>query len=99
MNWQPYIAVVPAILTGKPVVKGMRLAVEFVLGMLKLLKLRTHAERELGPRFSLKEFHDTVLRHGAVPLDILENLVNEWIAEKRLDKPGFAAVFRRLHSR
>ena len=34
-------------------------------------------------KFALKEFHDTLLRHGAVPLDLLEELVNEWIAAKR----------------
>jgi uncharacterized protein (DUF885 family) len=55
-------------------------ACAYKVGMLKILELRARAEKELGPKFSLKEFHDTVLRHGAVPLDLLEDLVNEWIA-------------------
>jgi uncharacterized protein (DUF885 family) len=58
-------------------------ACSYKVGMIKILELRARAEKELGPKFSLKGFHDTLLRHGAVPLDILEELVGEWIAARR----------------
>jgi uncharacterized protein (DUF885 family) len=52
----------------------------YKVGMLKIQELRARAEKDLGPRFNLKQFHDTILRHGAVPLEILEQLVQEWVA-------------------
>ena len=58
-------------------------ACAYKVGMLKIRELRARAEKELGQKFILKEFHDTVLGNGAMPLDILEQLVNEWIAKKK----------------
>ncbi|MBS0664740.1 MAG: DUF885 domain-containing protein [Verrucomicrobia bacterium] len=58
-------------------------ACSYKVGMLKILELRERAKRQLGPAFSLREFHDVVLRNGAVPMDILEQIVDAWIAEKR----------------
>jgi uncharacterized protein (DUF885 family) len=55
-------------------------ALAFKLGELKLRELRTAAEKELGPAFDLRAFHDAVLRHGALPLDLLERNVKAWIA-------------------
>lgn len=56
-------------------------ATGYKIGMLKIQELRKHAETELGDKFDLKGFHDVVLGGGALPLDILEKVVKEWIAE------------------
>ncbi|HEU4885315.1 MAG TPA: DUF885 domain-containing protein [Longimicrobium sp.] len=52
-------------------------------GALEFFALRELAERELGPRFDLREFHDVVLRNGAVTLPMLREAVEAWIAERR----------------
>ena len=46
-------------------------------------QMRTKATQELGPNFDVREFHDVVLGQGAVPLDVLDKVVNDWIAEKK----------------
>jgi uncharacterized protein (DUF885 family) len=56
-------------------------ATGYKIGMLKIQELRKLAETELGDKFDLKAFHDVVLGGGALPLDILEKVVKEWIAE------------------
>lgn len=56
-------------------------ATGYKIGMLKIQELRKHAETELGDKFDLKAFHDVILGGGALPLDILEKVVKEWIAE------------------
>jgi uncharacterized protein (DUF885 family) len=53
------------------------------VGELKLKELRAAAERELGPRFDVRRFHDTVLLGGALPLSVLETRIDAWIAEQR----------------
>jgi uncharacterized protein (DUF885 family) len=58
-------------------------ALAYKIGQLKILELRTLAEKELGPKYDIKTFHDVVLRNGALPLDILEEQVKDWIAQSR----------------
>lgn len=60
-------------------------ALGYKIGELKIRELRTKAERELGDKFDLRAFHDTVLASGAVPLDLLEQNVNTWIAATKSD--------------
>ncbi|MFT4855017.1 MAG: hypothetical protein ACI9UV_000297 [Algoriphagus sp.] len=58
-------------------------ATGYKIGMIKIQELRKMAETELGDKFNLKGFHDTVLGGGALPLDILEKVVKQWVeAEK-----------------
>jgi uncharacterized protein (DUF885 family) len=52
------------------------------------LELRTLAEKELGPKFDIRTFHDVVLRNGTLPLDILEEQVREWISQFHKSVPG-----------
>jgi uncharacterized protein (DUF885 family) len=54
-------------------------ATAYKVGMLKFLELRQKAMDSLGDEFDLREFHDVVLKNGAVPLDILERIVDDYI--------------------
>jgi uncharacterized protein (DUF885 family) len=58
-------------------------ALGYKIGQLKILELRERARKELGEKFDLRGFHDEVLGAGALPLDVLETRVNEWIAEQK----------------
>jgi uncharacterized protein (DUF885 family) len=56
-------------------------ALAYKIGELKIRELRSKAEKEMGENFNIRDFHDVVLGHGAVPLDILEKHVNEYILQ------------------
>ena len=58
-------------------------ATSYMVGQLKILELRAKAEKELGSRFDIRDFHGVVLENGSVPLDVLEELVNDYIAKTR----------------
>src|SRR5690606_11258802 len=61
-------------------------ACAYMIGQLKLIELRDRGRRELGDRFSFKAFHSAVLGAGTVPLDLLEKIVDEHIAEVRANQ-------------
>jgi uncharacterized protein (DUF885 family) len=58
-------------------------ALAYKLGQLDILKLREHAKAELGGKFDIRAFHDEVLNGGALPLDMLDERVNAWIAAQK----------------
>ncbi len=58
-------------------------ATAYMIGMLRIVELREKAKAELGDKFSLPGFHDMVLSAGSVPLDVLGQLVDQWIAKEK----------------
>ena len=56
-------------------------ATAYKVGMLEILRLRGVAEEALGDRYDIRDFHDVVLTQGAMPLSVLEQRVNAWIAD------------------
>ncbi len=58
------------------------------LPMMKILELREKAKKKLGNQFNLKEFHNVVLKNEAVPLDILDEIVESYINETLADSKG-----------
>ena len=54
-------------------------ATAYKIGMLKIQQLRARAQNILGKKFDIREFHDVVLKDGAVSMPILENNINAWV--------------------
>ncbi len=57
-------------------------ATAYKIGMIKILELREKAKTALGDKFDIRDFHEVVITNGAVPLDLLEDLVDDYIATK-----------------
>ena len=64
-------------------------ACAYKIGEVAIWKMRRKAEAALGPEgFNLKKFHTCVLRHGPLPLDTLDSLVDMWIKQQQEDQGG-----------
>jgi uncharacterized protein (DUF885 family) len=63
-------------------------ALSYKLGELKIMELRELAQKELGAKFDIRNFHDAVLRNGALPLDFLEEQIKDWIAAEKKKEKG-----------
>ena len=57
-------------------------ATAYKIGMLKILELRKKAKDALGDKFDIRDFHEVVISHGAIPLNILEDFIDEYISSK-----------------
>ena len=58
-------------------------ACAYKVGMMKIQELRSRAQQQLGDKFDQREFHDTVLKNGSLPLEILEEQINDYIQKKK----------------
>jgi uncharacterized protein (DUF885 family) len=58
-------------------------ALSYKLGQLKIRELRDRAQKELGPKFDIRKFHDEMLDGGTLPLDLLEARTDKWIAQQK----------------
>ena len=58
-------------------------ATAYKIGMMKILSLREKSKEALGDKFDIREYHDVILKNGPVPLNVLENFVDEYIASKK----------------
>jgi uncharacterized protein (DUF885 family) len=67
-------------------------ALGYKIGQLKILELREWSKKELGPKFDIRGFHDTVLGAGALPLDVLEDQVHQWAASVKAGGAGKSAA-------
>lgn len=61
-------------------------ALGYKVGQMKFLELRARAQKALGPKFDIRQFHDLVLDSGALPLDVLDARVDAWIASQQAGK-------------
>src|SRR5262249_13833182 len=61
-------------------------ALGYKIGQLKILALREKAQKALGDKFDIRGFHDTVLGAGALPMDVLEQQIDQWIAKQKAAK-------------
>ncbi len=62
----------------------VRQALAYKLGQLEILKLRQYTKDQLGDKFNIRDFHDEILNGGALPLDVLEKRIHDWVAKQKL---------------
>jgi uncharacterized protein (DUF885 family) len=65
-------------------------ALAYKLGELKIKELRARAKAQLGDKFDLRKFHNAIIDNGALPLDVLDQQINEWIETQKTAKPHSA---------
>jgi len=58
-------------------------ALAYKIGQLQISAIRAKAEKDLGPKFDIRAFHDELLKDGALPLDLLEAKMNDWMAGQK----------------
>jgi uncharacterized protein (DUF885 family) len=58
-------------------------ALAYKLGQLQILTLRQYAKDQLGDKFDIRTFHDEILNGGALPLDVLDKRVRDWVAKQK----------------
>src|SRR5690242_1456953 len=67
-------------------------ALGYKVGQLRILELRERAKKALGPKFDIRAFHDEVLSGGAMPLDVLDQRIDSWIAQQQKATPPGAML-------
>ena len=60
-------------------------ALSYKIGMLKILELRERAKEQLGEAYDIRDFHDAVLKNGAVPMELLEKVIDAYIESKKAE--------------
>jgi uncharacterized protein (DUF885 family) len=58
-------------------------ALSYKIGMMTILQLRERAQEQLGEDYDIREFHDAVLKNGAVPMQVLEEVIDAYIQSKK----------------
>jgi uncharacterized protein (DUF885 family) len=66
-------------------------ALAYKIGELKIKELRAYSKKELGDKFDIRKFHDEILDNGALPLDVLEKHIKEWVADQKAEKKSVAS--------
>jgi uncharacterized protein (DUF885 family) len=67
-------------------------ALAYKIGQMKIRELRDYATRELGDQFDVRKFHDQVLGGGALPLDVLETRIKDWVKLQKSEKAKLSAI-------
>jgi uncharacterized protein (DUF885 family) len=67
-------------------------ALGYKLGQLKILELRQFAKEQLGDKFDIRAFHDEVLGDGALPLDVLDKRIRDWVATQKTNPTSSSIV-------